>query len=210
LPRQLYDGKQKYLTLGLPDTPINRKAAEAKARLIEADILYERFDYTFERYGKAPSHLTVVESLKVETVDASQLWEKFFASKRLGLKPKTIEKYQNFQKLFAKLDGIPITDALEIKAKLEKVTTVSRTKDSLMYLSAACKWAIKHGLLNINPFDGMASEMPKYGYMTDPSPNAFTEEEQDRIIEAFKNDSRKGMNHRHYAPFVEFLFLTGV
>jgi integrase len=38
LPRQLFDGKQKYLTLGLPDTQVNRKAAEAKAKLIEADI----------------------------------------------------------------------------------------------------------------------------------------------------------------------------
>jgi hypothetical protein len=46
LPRQLFGGKQKYLTLGLPDTDVNRNMAEAKAMLIESDIALERFDYT--------------------------------------------------------------------------------------------------------------------------------------------------------------------
>ncbi len=34
LPRQLFAGKQKYLALELPDTDLNRKMAEAKAKLI--------------------------------------------------------------------------------------------------------------------------------------------------------------------------------
>ncbi|MCC3405390.1 MAG: hypothetical protein JGK17_07295 [Microcoleus sp. PH2017_10_PVI_O_A] len=32
LPRHLFGGRQKYLYLGLPDTPINRSAAEEKAK----------------------------------------------------------------------------------------------------------------------------------------------------------------------------------
>jgi len=44
LPRQLYEGKQKYLSLGLPDTVVTRRAAKAKAQLIESDIALERFD----------------------------------------------------------------------------------------------------------------------------------------------------------------------
>ena len=51
LPRELYNGKQKYLSLGLTDTPDNRKLAEAKAKLIESDIERERFDCTLVRYG---------------------------------------------------------------------------------------------------------------------------------------------------------------
>jgi integrase len=50
LPRQLFDGKQKYLSLGLPDTELNRRAAKAKVKLIESDIALERFDYTLEKY----------------------------------------------------------------------------------------------------------------------------------------------------------------
>ncbi|MBW4493826.1 MAG: DUF3596 domain-containing protein [Oscillatoria princeps RMCB-10] len=39
LPSQLFAGEQKYITLGLADTGLNRKAAEAKAREIELDII---------------------------------------------------------------------------------------------------------------------------------------------------------------------------
>jgi integrase len=137
------------------------------------------------------------------------LWDAFFSHKRSSLKAKTIEKYENFSKLYAKLGALSIDDALAVKQKLESVTTTSRTKDALMYLSAACKWGMKHKLVNENPYLGMSQEMPQHRYMTDPQPNAFTEEERDRVITAFKTDKRKGMNYRPYAPFVEFLFLCG-
>jgi integrase len=52
LPRQLFEGRQKYLTLGLPDSAVNRRMAEAKAKLIESDIALERFDHTLVKYGK--------------------------------------------------------------------------------------------------------------------------------------------------------------
>jgi integrase len=43
-----------------------------------------------------------------------------------------------------------------------------------------------------------------------PEPTlAFIVEERDRIIAAFANDARPGMNYRHYAPFVKFLFWSG-
>ena len=45
-----YGGKRHYLLLGLPDNKLNRKVAEAKAKLIKADIAYERFDPTLAKY----------------------------------------------------------------------------------------------------------------------------------------------------------------
>lgn len=211
LPRELYSGKQKYLTLGLPDTDVNRRIAEAKAKLIESDIRLERFDYTLNKYGKQSSQakLTVVEALKTTGLPIHELWQKFFDHKRSGLKPKTIEKYENFSRLFSKLDELNSQDALAVKNRLESITTIPRTRDALMYLSAACNWGVKHNLVPSNPFDGMAQEMPQHKYITDPTPNAFSKEERDQIIAAFKHDHRKGMNYRGYTPFVEFLFLTG-
>lgn len=211
LPRQLFGGKQKYLSLGLPDTDVNRRAAEAKAKLIESDIALERFDYTLEKYGRPqPPQLTVVENLKKpQSLTVMALWERFAADKQSSLKPKTCEKYDNLTRLFAKVGDLTIDESLIVKQALEQVTTSSRTKDALMYLSAACKWGMKHKLVSANPYDGMAQELPKHRYQTDPKPNAFTEEERDRVIEAFKGDKRKGMNYRHYAPFVEFLFGVG-
>ena len=41
-----HGSKRHYLSLGLPDTKLNRRAAEAKAKLIEADIAYVKFDTT--------------------------------------------------------------------------------------------------------------------------------------------------------------------
>ncbi len=81
LPRQMFGGKQKYLALELPDTDLNRKMAEAKAKLIESDIALERFDYTLAKYGKpkAPT-LTVVEAVKPKAkpeLDLAQLWERY-------------------------------------------------------------------------------------------------------------------------------------
>jgi integrase len=209
LPRQLFDGKQKYLSLGLPNTILNRKAAEAKAKLIENDIALERFDHTLAKYGRQQPQLTVVESIQSQSLKVMELWQQFFDSKRPGIKPKTVEKYENLAKLFAKLGDLRIEEALEVRQKLERLTTVSRMKDALMYLSAACKWGMKHTLVPSNPFEGMAQELPKHRYQADPKPSAFTEEERDRIIASFRADSRRGMNYRHYAAFVEFLFGVG-
>jgi integrase len=211
LPRQLFDGKQKYLTLGLPDTVVNRRLAEAKAMLMESDIKLERFDVTLVKYGakQTPIPLPSDASGPVSSLSILELWEQYFADKRSGLKPKTIEKYDNFTRLFEKIGPLPVGEALAIKKQLELITTKARTKDALMYLSAACKWGIQYGFVASDPFVGMSSAMPKHRYMVDPQPNAFTEEERDRIIQNFQTDQRKGINYRAYAPFVEFLFLCG-
>ena len=59
LPRQLFDGKQKYLTLGLSDTKINLKIVEAKAQETQTDIVLEQFDYALDKYR--PTHLKLVD-----------------------------------------------------------------------------------------------------------------------------------------------------
>jgi integrase len=53
LPRHLYQGKQKFLSLGLTDTPQNRSKAEAKLVIIQRDIDYEEFDTTLDKYRPA-------------------------------------------------------------------------------------------------------------------------------------------------------------
>lgn len=55
LPRELFEGKQKYLTLGLSDTKVNRKLAEMKKAQVVEDILKERFDLTLAKYKPSQS-----------------------------------------------------------------------------------------------------------------------------------------------------------
>lgn len=79
----MFEGKQKYLALELPDTDLNRRMAEAKVKLIESNIALERFDYTLEKYSKpkAPT-LTVVEAVKPKAeLDLAQLWERYKESR---------------------------------------------------------------------------------------------------------------------------------
>jgi hypothetical protein len=79
-----YGGKRHYISLGLPDNKVNRKAAHAKASLIESDIAFDRFDPTLAKY-KPPSALsTVTQITPIFTPKPSlgQLWEKYTEYKR--------------------------------------------------------------------------------------------------------------------------------
>ena len=59
LPRQMYSGKQKYLTLGLADSLENRTYAELTARQIELDLITGDFDPTLAKY-RPQTHTTAV------------------------------------------------------------------------------------------------------------------------------------------------------
>lgn len=206
-----FGGKRHYLSLGLTDTQYNHKQARDKAFEIQRDIEYGQFDVNNLNKYKIEASLTTIEPVTPITPMPTVLgiWKGYFESKRSQLKPKTEEKYENFTRLFAKIGDLPIEDALEVKAGLQKITTVARVRDALTYLNAATQWACKHKLIASTPYVGMADEMPKPRYITDPQPNAFSEEEMNLVIEAFRTDKRPGIAYRHYAPFVEFLFRVG-
>lgn len=206
-----FGGKRHYLSLGLTDTPYNRKQAQDKAFEIQRDMDYGQFDLTKLEQYKIGVNLATIEPITPITSAPTVLaiWQGYFDSKRDQLKPKTIEKYDNLTRLFAKLGELPIEDAMQVKAALQKVTTVARVRDALLYLNAATQWACKHKLIAATPYTGMANEMPKPKYMTDPQPNAFSQAEMEQVIEAFRNDQRPGMTYQCYAPLVEFLFRVG-
>ncbi|HAZ49303.1 MAG TPA: integrase [Cyanobacteria bacterium UBA11369] len=206
-----FGGKRHYLSLGLSDNPFNRKQAQDKAFEIQRDIDYGQFDANnLDKYKIGVSLATIEPVTPITPMPTVlEIWKGYFESKRSQLKPKTVEKYENFTRLFAKIGNLPIDDAIAVKAGLQKITTVARVRDALIYLNAATQWACKHKIIASTPYVGMATEMPKPKYMTDPQPNAFSQEEMDRVIEAFRNDHRPGMNYRHYAPMIEFLFRVG-
>jgi integrase len=210
-----YAGKRRYLSLGMRDTTLNRRVAEMTASQIELDMLSGNFDDSLNKYRREPlprpEQITpILTPIADPVLTPHQIWERYNTYKASDLKETTKHYHATLGRLLAQLDSaVSVLDPLKVKASLEKVTTVHQTKRCLMQLSAACKWANKFGLLTENPYDGMANEMPKYRYQVEPKPNAFTEAEREHILEAFRSDERKGMSYRHYAPFVEFLFLTG-
>jgi integrase len=212
-----YAGERHYLSLGLPDGPANRKAAERKKSQIELDIISGNFDPSLAKYKSQAAFKTAAPDITPKaTPTASDLWAQYREYKASSLKPTTRGYHEALARILEKIPPAPITDALKIKAELEKVTTIYQAKRILIQLSAVCKWAKKHGLLDSNPYDGMVTEMPKFNYQQDPKPNAFTEEERDRVIAAFKEQKGNwngrgtaGIGYSHYASLVEFLFYTG-
>ena len=210
LPRQLYEGIQKYLTLGLADTPENQQLAAQKAHEIELDIISGEFDETLAKY-KPQRHLSVVtpgDRPNISTI--SELWDNYIEYKRPSLKPRTLDKLAVLEKHIKRCPHQNLDEGMKIRLALLQQTTTSQAKDVLMYLSAACKWGMKCGLVHFNPFEGMYNQLPKHKWQDDSKPNAFSEEEMQKIIEAFKKHKpSKGLGYSHYAPFVEFLFLTG-
>jgi integrase len=230
--RFTYQGKRQYLSLGLPDTPTNRALAEVKAQALSQDLRQGCADTTWQKY-KLGRHLNLVISPKTVESDLNkcenfstvlevvspiqvnqkiglrELWNRFLADKLPSLKAKTQDEYCNFTNLLDKIEKNLSFDALQTKQALLSVTTTDQVRRMLQYLSACCDWGIKHRLIIDNPYKGLSSEIPKRKSVTHPEPNAFTEDERDAVINAFRNDKRSGMNYSRYAPIVEFWFLTG-
>lgn len=206
-----FGGKRHYLSLGLTDNPFNRKQAQDKAFEIQRDMDYGQFDSSnLDKYKIGVSFTTIEPITPITPMPTVlEIWKGYFESKRSQLKPKTIEKYDNLTRLFAKIGDLPIEDEMAVKKGLEEVTTVNRVRDGLTYLNAATQWACKHKIITSTPYVGMAGEMPKPKYATDPQPNAFSQEQMMQVIEAFREDKRPGMTYQHYASFVEFLFRVG-
>lgn len=193
--------KKRYsLTIG-KDCLDTLKVARARAQEIDSDITLDRFDSSLVKYGK---RYITLELVSIPRIELRQLWDKFLADKLPHLKEKTAQEYRSLTKILNKLPYLTF-DALETKRSLLAITTTDQTRRTLLYLSACCKWGIKHKLIADNPYDGLANEMPKRRVGSLHKANAFTEEERDAVINAFKND----VNYSHYAAIVAFWFLSG-
>lgn len=179
-----------------------------KAKQIELDILSGHFDETLASYK--PQTVMSVASPDITpkpTPKLKDIWEQYLEYKTPHASPATLNgTYMPVSSHLEKCKTDGLEDSLKFRMELLQVTTESQARRTLMQLSAACIWGIQHGLLESNPFEGMYKALKS----TRPNPPvAFSVEERDAIIAAFEQDNRPGMNYRHYAPFVKFLFWTG-
>lgn len=204
-----HGGQRYYLSLGLPDTPLTRKTAEAKAKLIESDIAHGRFDETLANY-KPQSSLTTAQppaSIEKSQVKLGELWGKYVQYKTPQVSQTTLARdYLRWQSHISKLPTDNLSDAVQIRDFLLSHYSPNTAKRCLTNFSACCDWALKAGLTGANPFNGMAAEvkMPKSQF-EEAEINPFTAEERDHIIQAFTENRY----YSHYASFIKFLFLTG-
>ena len=141
LPSQLFAGQQKYLTLGLTDTGLNRKVAEAKARQIELDILSGNFDPTLAKYK--PQINLSWESAPPNGFSLLQLWEEYAEFKAQTVSSTTV--IRDFKRTRNHIKSMPTQspqDAQIIRDFLFEKTTPSAAKKVLVQINACCNWAL--------------------------------------------------------------------
>ncbi len=198
IPRHLFSGEQRYLYLGLADTPVNRSAALSKAQAIEADIAFDRFDTTLKKYR--PSYF---EQVKVP--DLSDLWKQYTIHKTKTLASTTIKR--DYGRVAVHISKFPCqkastVGATRIRQHLIRTSSLQTAKKILEYLNACCEWAKEEDLLIDNPFNSL----PKVkGKSPKKSVHPFSRTERDLIINGFESSDK----WKHYTHYVKFLFLTG-
>jgi integrase len=84
--RWRFESKRYTLSIGLPDSKVNRKVAQQKATAIELDMASGNFDPTLKKYKP--------QSQSTNQVSVVTLFRKFMDSKTKVLLPRSLEKYQ--------------------------------------------------------------------------------------------------------------------
>lgn len=203
LPRSLYNGKHKYLTLGLDDNAINRKKAELTASTIELDILNNAFDFTLAKYK--PQKNKTRDDKPDTPLDLSELWERYTNYRRSQIAETTLRiGYTVVSNHISKLPSQTLTNANKIRDYLLANLSRDSAKRTLASISACCDWAVESGLIDLNPFQGMAKKI-KVVKDVNSTIDPFSVEERDAIIQAFETDPV----YSFYAGYVKFLFMTG-
>ena len=93
--RFTYQKKRYAFAIGLPDTSLNRKVAQEKARKIELDILSDNFDLTLKKYKPSKTQNKDLSKL----LNAESLVRQFINNKAKTIStPRSLEKYQTVLK----------------------------------------------------------------------------------------------------------------
>lgn len=213
--RFTHAGKRRAFALGMPDTIINRKFAEQKARQIELDILSNNFDSTLQKYKPQKTK----EEIEADLVTAEELILRFIEYKsKFVSSSRSLEKYQtvlthlksfnlNSKSIVGSLASESATDfkpdySEQFYQYLSKKLAPVTLKQSIVWLSACWQWGIEQKIVESDPWKSLIKRVkipPKQ------MPKPFTSEEIKAIIKGFDQDRY----YSHYAGFVEFLFGTG-
>lgn len=168
LPRHLYEGKQKYLCLGLSNTPANRLKADKVLLAIQRDIDYEEFDITLEKYVKLEeinitprkpvNETVVVKQLLIKDLVADFNEKYFFTHKRTRQSEKTFKTYMYFINRFL-VDCYDQPLSKEVITKtIAKTHAGSKTREEIIkVLGVFCKaFQFEYN------FVGLSKYKPKY------------------------------------------------
>jgi integrase len=138
---------------------------------------------------------------KITTRKLLTVWVAYTAFRKTQISHSTIvTDYQKIERfLTSKLPDFD--NATRIKKWICENYSGESARRMTMQLNAACEWGRLEGLIDYNPFDGLMRYFHAKPKERDIA--AFDSIERESIICYFKKEDP------HYAPWVEFLFLTG-
>ncbi|MGP1385714.1 MAG: tyrosine-type recombinase/integrase [Thainema sp.] len=213
--RWSYQGKRYCLSVGLPDSVINRKVASQKAQQIELDMLSGNFDPSLEKYR--PESVSSTFPLKSRRVNGSQTfsevfeqhWDEFVDDKEQRLdNPFTIvAMYNPIPKKVRKFGRqlISSQEAQEFIHFMLQDAAPATIKKHVIILNDFGNWVQQHKLVNTdweNPFAGLTKLCRPVPPLKAPP---FSETEIQQIIDQFQRDRY----YAYYTNYVRFLFMTG-
>jgi integrase len=128
------------------------------------------------------------------------LWIGFTAYKSTHLNPNTIEKTYGYKERI--IDAIPpyCSSSKDIVDWLERTYSNEVNRRFMESCIACYEWAVRTERVTSNPFMRYQRHFPK---RSRPQRNAFTHEERNAIMEAFRIESPQ------FYPFIAFCFRTG-
>lgn len=194
-------GQRYFLSMGMDDTPLARKVAEAKASLIEADIISGNFDASLDKYKP--------DEQKKSALTVPNLVDDFLKHKAKHVSNRTMEKYRafgsHFQRFFRHRSVLDVDSAQADKfrvALLADSLNPTTVKSILGFGQSCWDWAIAKDLAQESPWQAV-QKLVKVPPKQKPKP--FNQEEIRKIVGTF----RKHRHYQHYADFVEFRLDTG-
>ena len=187
-----FGGERRYISLGLADTQLNRRFAELKAAEIEQDILKEKFNTTLEKYKSASDRekkYIASQEIEQSAPHLDELWKKYCEFKKPQISPSTYTKdFKRHRNHIANLPTRDLDEASLIRDWLLEHKSVDTAKRCLTQIKACCKWSVREGLLETNPFAQMTITLPK-GTDEYADINFFSREERDLIVQTFASDA---------------------
>ncbi|BAY45605.1 hypothetical protein SAMD00079811_32120 [Scytonema sp. HK-05] len=214
-PRTLFaDGKQRYVTLKLKDTPENRVIAEQFAKDAQADLTRYQlgdesaFDFTLDKYKRRAVQEVSSQISSQPELTLDQLWQQYVAFKAKTASVSTIAKdYKKTERFIAKLPTKSLNDAVAIRDWLVANCTPNAAKRYMTQINACCEHHLINGTISTNPFVLVKKTitMPKSQRKTHDVIKAFTASERDAILNTFKSNRY----YSHYYNYVYFCFYSG-
>ena len=150
--RWRYENKRYALSMGFPDSKVNRTVAQQKASQIELDIVSGNFDSTLKKYRPRPR-------IQASQNNAVNLFKQFTDYKAKTVSKKTLEKYKatiGYLQRFFKDQPSPIFSSAEAEHfsqwLFEQELSPLQCKRRLEELQACWAWALKQDLTGAEKF----------------------------------------------------------